>query len=155
MGTSALKIGVLKPLLPPEYFHFDIVAIYQGLHHFESPPLAVRCLAARLKTGSGVLLFTDFLPFELDKHHLGHHNPGHHQPGHHQQHGGHLDHDRPAHAITTSGSTRDEMRKLYKDAGMGADYEFDMLPEPAVMGDDKAAQRRKLFIAKGRQAAKQ
>jgi SAM-dependent methyltransferase len=166
VGDLCAQDGVPKPLLAPGYFNFDIAAVCLGFHHFESPPLAVRRLAERLKPGSGVLLIIDFLPPELDKNRSRDHSHGHQQPaptqrgGHQQpasqQPGGHHHHDdHHAHAITTTGFTKDGLRKLYEDAGVGADFEFDVLPETAVLGNDEGSQRRKLFIAKGRRAAKQ
>lgn len=135
VGDLCAQAGVPEPLLAPTYYNFDIAAICLGFHHFESPPLAVRRLVERLKPGSGVLLIIDFLPSKLDT----------------QQHGQHGQH---AHAVTTTGFTREEMRKLYADAGVTVDFGFDVLPEPAVIGDGEGAPRRQLFIAKGRRAEK-
>lgn len=168
VGNICVQDGIPEALLAPEYFDFDIAAIGLGLHHFESPPLALRRLAERLRVESGVLLIVDFLPLEEGARgtHQGHgpqshqnhphQNEGHRAPAHHHHghshHSGH-DHQAHAHAIPTTGFSIQDMQKLYEDAGVGADFEFDVLRESAVMGDHEGARQRQLFIAKGRRAS--
>jgi SAM-dependent methyltransferase len=95
----------------PKFFDFDIAVVGFAFHHFESPVLAAKRLAERLKTG-GVLLIADFLPHdsvgglfgvtdgspegtgEADSHSHGHgHGHGHgHSHGHDHGHGHHHSH---------------------------------------------------------------
>ncbi|KAF2280352.1 S-adenosyl-L-methionine-dependent methyltransferase [Westerdykella ornata] len=163
VGNLCLEQGVPEELLGEEWNNFDVAAISLGFHHFESPSLALRRLAERLRPGSGVLVIVDFLPTETDGHaekcSHGHkhgneaHSP-HHGHGAHHAHGAHHKHhsEGPAHSHSQSGFTRESMKQMYTEAGVGADFDFVVLPEPAVLGEAPDARKRKLFIAKGRRA---
>lgn len=156
VGNLCVQDGVPETLLTPEYFDFDIAVISLGLHHFESPALALRRLAKRLRADSGVLLIIDLLPREEDSHggnedsrlqnrhnHL--HQHGHHAPENHVH-----NHQAHVNAIPTTGFSRQDMKRLYEDAGVGAEFDFEVFREAVVIGDHNGAPQRKLFIAKGR-----
>ncbi len=50
-----------------EWQNFDIAVVGLGFHHFENPVRAVQRLTERLKSGTGVLLIIDFLPFDKEE----------------------------------------------------------------------------------------
>jgi len=155
VGDICLEDGIPDALLDLEYFDFDLAAISLGFHHFDSPPLALKRLAERLKVGSGVLIIIDFLPREGEEH-GGSGGRGNHV---HQSHSasarshGSVHHGGHGHAIPTSGFTELVLKQLYEDAGVGEDFKFEILADPAIMGDFEGAPQRQLFIAKGRREA--
>ncbi|KAF9732821.1 hypothetical protein PMIN03_009641 [Paraphaeosphaeria minitans] len=157
VGNLCVEHGVPEELLGEDWFDFDVAAISLGFHHFESPSLALRRLAERLRPGSGALVIVDFLPAEADGHagkcSRGHKHAHGLQSSHHG-HGAHHKHhsEAPSHSSSQSGFTRESMRQMYADAGVGTDFDFVVLPEPAVLGEGPDARKRQLFIARGRRA---
>lgn len=115
-------------LTTPDLYQFDIAVIGLGFHHFENPGLAIKRLTERLKPGEGVLVIVDFLPFSRDDD---------------------ASANSAAHTIKTHGFDREAMAKMYADAGLEA-FDFDVLPEPAVMEFESGTKKRDVFIAKGR-----
>ncbi|KAK4125120.1 S-adenosyl-L-methionine-dependent methyltransferase [Parathielavia appendiculata] len=113
----------------PEFFNFDVAAVGLGFHHFDDPSLAARRLAERLNTG-GVLMIVDFMP---------HGTPDASHPA--------------AHTITHHGFSKDHIRRIFEEAGVGRDF---ALEEMAVVfhieKENGAVVRRNLFIARGTKA---
>nr|POE88436.1 putative methyltransferase c1347.09 [Quercus suber] len=118
---------VLEPFASSsEWRDFDLAAVLVGFHHFESPALAIRNLAASLRPKSGTLIIVDILPFQPD------HVPTHMQP-----------------TIKHHGFSEEEMRKLMEEAGLES-FEFEVLQEPIEFAPKEGVKRQmKIFIAKG------
>jgi len=135
----------------PEFHDFDVAAIGLGFHHFEDPPLAVKRLSERLRADTGVLIIVDFLPFE--------HNPHAAAADHDQGHGSehhHHESQQPIrsaqHTIKHNGFTSAGIKRIFDSAGLGEDFAFDVLPEPAVFDFPEGRKERQIFIAKGRKS---
>jgi SAM-dependent methyltransferase len=128
-------------LLGEEFKNFDVAAIGLGFHHFDDPLRCLQRLKERLIVG-GQLIIIDFLPF----------NKG--QFGHGHGHGHSHEHKQVdmGHTIKHSGFTKEEMERLYKEAGL-VDFGMDILEEPAIMELDSGTQERTIFIAKGKRAS--
>lgn len=120
-------------LTGPEYENFDIAVIGLGFHHFEDPALSVKRLTERLKVETGVLLIVDFLPFEAKS--------GAQHPE--------IDMPDMQSTIKHNGFEREDMKKLYDDAGL-EDFGWSVLEEPAVMEMKERTVHRTIFIARGR-----
>jgi len=146
----------------PEFYDFDVAAIGLGFHHFEDPPLAVKRLSERLRAETGVLIIVDFLPFEHNPHAAAapaaaSHNHAHGSEHHH--HEGHEQANTPQepirsaqHTIKHNGFTSAGIKRLFDSAGVGEDFAFDVLPEPAVFDFPEGRKERRIFIAKGRKS---
>lgn len=119
-------------LQKPDLFDFDIVVVSVALHHFSDSDFAMRRLAERLKKG-GTLLVVDFVP---DEH----------------AHEFHHDHPEAAATIKKHGFTKDEMRKLYEDAGMGARFDYQIVEKPMKFTARGKAQQKTLFFARSDRA---
>lgn len=133
-----LKGDLLAETLPehlsgPSFFDFDIVVVSFALHHFADPELALKRLGDRLKKG-GVCLTVDFVPDH--SHHHGHDEIHQHSP-------------EAAATIKKHGFTRDEMQKLYEDAGLGAGFDFKAMEEPVEFTVKDRRLKKKIFIARG------
>ncbi|KAF2092852.1 S-adenosyl-L-methionine-dependent methyltransferase [Rhizodiscina lignyota] len=151
IGNLLAEDGIRDGLVTPEYSDFDIAAVGLGFHHFDSPSLALRRLTERLRPGSGVLLIIDFLPPKENASTAGHHHE-HHGASSQHHHGAHK-HEAHAHSVTSTGFTEADMQRLYEEAGAGADFGYEVLDEPAVLGEGDGARQRQLFIAKGKRAS--
>lgn len=113
----------------PEYFGFDVVVISMALHHFDDAGKALRYLGDRLKTG-GTCIIIDNVPDHLSDHH---HN---HVLG------------EAAHTVKTHGFTMEQMRDLFTNAGMEANFGYQVLDEPAVFQMNGKSFSKTLFLAR-------
>ncbi|PLB50186.1 S-adenosyl-L-methionine-dependent methyltransferase [Aspergillus steynii IBT 23096] len=118
----------------PEFSDFDVVVVSMALHHFEKPDLAVKRLAERLKKG-GTCLIIDMIPNDQHPHSHGsdHHPHGHghgHSHGHDDSHENEEEFTDAKHTIKTHGFTQADMQKLYDAAGVGMNFDYQVLEEP-------------------------
>jgi SAM-dependent methyltransferase len=118
-----------EDLTAPEFFNFDLVVISMALHHFASPELAMQRLGSRLKKG-GVFLVIDLVPYG-EMRHFQHHHP-----------------DTGA-TITRDGFSSDEIRKLYADAGVDANFNHIVLEEPLEFTKGGHTYKPFVFMARG------
>ena len=158
-----------------EWFNFDLVAVGLGFHHFEDPTFAARRLAERLKPG-GTLLIIDFLPHEHpdavaqadgssgtsnastpnDGGHLhghGHdhsHSHTHHLFGHKEESSKGL--EKVMATVAHFGFSENSVKKIFEDAGVGADFKFDVISQSVVFTFHERTMIRNVFFAKGRKA---
>lgn len=113
----------------PKFYNFDIAAVGLGFHHFDNPAFAAKQLAERLKPG-GVLMIIDFAPHE----HLHHH-------------------DHPAaKTVTHMGFSEENIRSLFRDAGVDKDFRLVALGKGIVFTDKSDESRtvtRNVFMARG------
>lgn len=123
-----LADAISDELRDPNLFNFDIVVVSLALHHFPDPDFALKRVADRLKKG-GILLIIDFLP---DEH----------------THAFHKDHPEAAATIGKHGFTRDEMKKLCEDAGLGAAFDYQVVEKPMKFVLKGKDQQRTLFFAR-------
>ena len=115
----------------PEYFDFDIVVVSMALHHFDDASKALRYLGDRLKKG-GTCIIIDIVPDHLSDHH---HN---HIFG------------ETAHTVRTHGFTLEQMRDLFKNAGMGSHFGYQVFEEPVVFQKDGMTISKTLFAARAK-----
>ncbi|KAG0651262.1 putative methyltransferase [Hyphodiscus hymeniophilus] len=154
-----------------EFFDFDVAAVGMGWHHFTDPAYAAKALGKRLKKG-GVLLIIDFLPHEGIGE--GGHGHGHaHHHGHSGNHNHNHSHDAgdqgekeradgygedknmesaAAHTVTHWGFAKEDIKKMYEEAGVGVDFDFVVLGKGVVFEKEGKSMRRTAFMAKGRKA---
>ena len=112
-----------------EYQEFDLAVIGLGFHHFDNPVRAVQRLSERLKSGTGVLLIIDFLPFD-DEQDTETTDPW-------------------KGTVKTRGFARANIEKLYKLAGLEK-FSFSLVDEPAILETkDGGTKKRSIFIARG------
>ncbi|KAH6710918.1 S-adenosyl-L-methionine-dependent methyltransferase [Leptodontidium sp. MPI-SDFR-AT-0119] len=119
---------------PPElaekqFYNFDIAAVGLGFHHFDDPGLAAKRLAERLKKG-GVLFIVDFLPHQ--------HFPTDGEHGH-----------KAAKTVTHMGFSQEEVKKMFEDAGVGAEFDYKVIGKGVVFEDGEKKLERSVFFAKG------
>lgn len=113
--------------LSPELFDFDLVIVSMSLHHFADPGLAMKRLGERLKKG-GVFYIIDFVPIG--------------------DHGFHGEFAEAAKTVKTHGFTRDDMSKLYSDAGLEKDFDYQVLEEPIEFTKNGNTMRKTVFVAR-------
>lgn len=140
-----------------QFWGFDCAVVGLGFHHFADVGLAARRLGERLKAG-GVLVVMDFLPHE-DVH--GHGNGGHgHGHGHGHEHGadaekggaGEKEETRVAETVVHMGFSKEEVQKLFEQAGVGLDFGYKVLGKGVVIGPEEKRMKREVFIARGTKA---
>ncbi|KAE8150433.1 S-adenosyl-L-methionine-dependent methyltransferase [Aspergillus avenaceus] len=117
----------------PDYTDLDVVFVSMALHHFEKPDLAMKRLGDRLRK-DGVFLVIDILP------------EGHHD---HNPHEMHKEFQETKDTIKTHGFTLEDMRKLYEDAGLGVNFDFQVIDKPLEFQRNGKTFAKTIFIAKG------
>lgn len=146
----------------PEYKDFDVVAVSMALHHFEHPDVALQRLASRLKKG-GSFMIIDLIPSSGHDHEHGeghgnshgHHGHGHgHDQPHSHDHAKKQGHDfgDAAHTVKTHGFSRDDMEKLFKDAGLGVGFEYELIPDQLIFKKGDKTHHKTVFIARAQRA---
>ncbi|TGO88558.1 hypothetical protein BPOR_0155g00120 [Botrytis porri] len=136
-----------------ELYQFDIAFVGLGFHHFSNPSLAARKIGKRLKKG-GILAVVDF------ESHDGYGNPNGH--GHHHGHGhGHEHHEelneqaqQAKETVTHHGFSEEEIKKIFVDAGVGADFGYMVLGKGIVfhgtgVEGGRNDMKRAVFMARG------
>ncbi|KAL8831736.1 MAG: hypothetical protein Q9170_005166 [Blastenia crenularia] len=140
-----------------EWFEFDFVVLSMALHHVPQPDDAVKKLVDRLKEG-GTLVIVDWELHSVVFHKSGDPKPSSGDSKHHHGHGhgqgessGHTHNVVPGseETITRSGFGKEEVEKMFADAGCG-DLGFEEFQEKTRLGDGEKAVMQKLFIAKGK-----
>ncbi|KAL6239118.1 hypothetical protein BDW75DRAFT_199687 [Aspergillus navahoensis] len=141
-GRSNTMVGVKADLvsesLPaeisgPEYFDFDLVVVSMALHHFEHPEKAMNRLGERLKKG-GVMMIIDLIP---ENHHGHEHDQALHQMG------------EVVETISKHGFSLDEMQTMYKNAGAGNGFKYQVFEKPLVFNKNGKNFEKTIFIARG------
>ncbi|KAI9642047.1 hypothetical protein NHQ30_009918 [Ciborinia camelliae] len=149
----AYQGNLLSPTPDPglekeDLYGFDIAVVGLGFHHFDNPALAARKLGERLKKG-GILAVVDF------ESHDGYGNPHEHGHGH--------GHDKPQlnaqaqkaqETVTHHGFSEEEIKKIFVDAGVGADFGYMVLGKGIVFhgtGEEgeRKDRKRAVFMARG------
>lgn len=137
----------------PEYKDFDVVAVSMALHHFEHPDVALQRLASRLKKGGSIMII-DLIPSSGHDHEHGEgHGHGHDQP-HSHDHAKKQGHDfgDAAPTVKTHGFSRDDMEKLFKDAGLGVGFEYELIPDQLIFKKGDKTHHKTVFIARAQRA---
>ncbi|KAK7432839.1 hypothetical protein QQZ08_000702 [Neonectria magnoliae] len=88
-----------------KFFDFDTAGVGLAWHHFDDCGLVAKRLADRLKPG-GVLFIVDFSSHEMDAEHAS------------------------SHGITHHGFSKDQIKSMFEEAGVGRDFAFEELPKP-------------------------
>ncbi|TGO57356.1 hypothetical protein BCON_0066g00040 [Botryotinia convoluta] len=141
------------PELEIEDLHqFDIAVVGLGFHHFSNPSLAARKIGERLKKG-GILAVVDF------ESHDGYGNPhGHGDHGHGHGHEHHEELNEQAQqareTVTHHGFSEEEIKKIFVDAGVGADFGYMVLGKGIVfhgtgVEGGRKDMKRAVFMARG------
>ncbi|RHZ58098.1 class I SAM-dependent methyltransferase [Aspergillus thermomutatus] len=125
-----LAESVPVDLSGPEFYDFDLVVVSMALHHFDKPDLALKRLGERLKKG-GMFLIIDMVP--EDKH---------------SPHGLHNAFPEASATIRIHGFTLEHMQKLFKDAGMGQKFDYQVIQEPVVFNKEGKEIKKTIFIAR-------
>ncbi|KAL8758307.1 MAG: hypothetical protein Q9184_003963 [Pyrenodesmia sp. 2 TL-2023] len=132
------------PFADPQYSNFDIAILSMALHHVFSPPSAIAALVSRLRAG-GTLVVIDWVLSSIttssDLH------PAF-KPGDHGEHA-HNPVPGSEHTITRAGFEREEMEKMFADAGC-EDVGFVEFGEGTRLGDGEGAVVQRLFMVRGR-----
>lgn len=115
-------------LSKPELFDFDTVMVNMALHHLDDPAKALQRLAERLKKG-GVCFIIDFVP-DID-HHF------------------HEEYAEAIKTIKTHGFEEDQTRKLFSDAGLDLNFEYQIIDEPLDLSKNGRTMQKTIFVAKG------
>ncbi|THV46953.1 hypothetical protein BGAL_0346g00010 [Botrytis galanthina] len=137
-----------------DLYQFDIAVVGLGFHHFSNPSLAARKIGERLKKG-GILAVVDF------ESHDGYGNPhGHGDHGHEHSHG-HQHHEelneqaqQAKETVTHHGFSEEEIKKIFVDAGVGADFGYMVLGKGIVfhgtgVEGGRKDMKRAVFMARG------
>jgi SAM-dependent methyltransferase len=124
---------VPKHLSGPDFRNFDIAAIGMAIHHIESPQLALKRLAGRLRKG-GVCFIMDLFPsqhqlLELRKFCE--------------------EHPEIAATINKHGFTKEEMQKLYQNAGLGGRFDYVVVEKPLEFTMNGQKHSTTAFMARG------
>ncbi|OBT85813.1 hypothetical protein VE02_06045 [Pseudogymnoascus sp. 03VT05] len=147
------------------FWGFDLVVVGLGFHHFGDVGVAARRLGERLK-GGGVLVVMDFLPHDGMHGHGHSHGHGHgHSHGHGDgdEHGGHghgekegagkeKEETKVAETVVHMGFSKEEVQKLFEQAGVGLDFGYKVLGKGVVIGPEEKRMKREVFIARGTKA---
>ena len=146
-----------------EFWEFDVAVVGLGFHHFGDVGLAARRLGERLKKG-GVLVILDFLPHEgMHGHGHSHGHGGHgHSHGHGHGHSheekkedvaeGKKEETKVAETVMHMGFSKEEVQKLFEQAGVGLDFGYKVLGKGVVIGPEEKRMKREVFIARGTKA---
>lgn len=170
IGLSDKMVGYKADLLAepapqefsgPEYNDFDVVAVSLALHHFEHPDVALQRLAGRLKKG-GSFMIIDLIPSSGHEHE--HSNSDGHKHGHGPEHGHGHGHDQPhchdhtkkqghdfgdaGHTVKTHGFSREDMEELFKDAGLGVGFDYELIPDQLTFKKGDKTHYKTVFIAR-------
>lgn len=108
-------------LSDPKFFNFDLVLISMAFHHFADPGLALKRLRDRLKSG-GTCVVIDFVP---DNHRIS---------------------EDVSHTVKTHGFTSDDMKRLFEDAGLSANFDYQVVDEPFSHTKNGVAVEKTIFI---------
>ena len=111
----------------PEFFDFDVVLVSMALHHFDDPSKALKCLGDRLKKG-GVCVIVDLVPEHSD-----------------MMHGISSE---VAETVKTHGFSLGQMNELFTDAGLTADFGYQVVDEPLVFHKEGKKIQKTIFVAK-------
>ncbi|CEO59878.1 hypothetical protein PMG11_04528 [Penicillium brasilianum] len=154
IGLSDKMIGYKADLLTesapeefsgPDYTEFDVLVISLALHHFEYPDVALQRLARRLKKGGSIMII-DLIPSSEQDHGNGH-SQGHHGHGHgHAKEGN--DFGDASHLIKTHGFSREDLEKIFKDAGLGAGFDYELIPDQLIFEKGGKTIHKTIFIAR-------
>lgn len=157
----AYQGNLLSPTPDPELekedlYNFDIAVVGLGFHHFDNPSLAALKLGQRLKKG-GILAVVDF------ESHDGFGNP--HGHAHDREHGGEHGHqhqhvqlneqvEAARETVTHHGFSEEEIKKIFVDAGVGADFGYMVLGKGIVfhgtgVEGGRKDMKRAVFMARG------
>lgn len=117
----------------PELFNFDLVVVSMSLHHFANPGTAMKRLGERLKKG-GALFIIDFVPEDKP------------------DHGFHGQFAEAAKTVRTHGFTRQDMEKLYSDAGLSEGSDYQVLEKPVEFTKNGDTMRKTVFVARSQKA---
>ncbi|KAL4811174.1 S-adenosyl-L-methionine-dependent methyltransferase [Aspergillus unguis] len=133
--VTGIKADLLSESPPaevsgPEYFDFDLVVVSMALHHFEFPEKALDCLGKRLKKG-GVMMVIDLVPEDFDYDHT------------------RLQMGEVVETISKHGFSLEEMKKMYKDAGIGNGLKYQIVEEPLVFTKNGKTFQKTIFKARG------
>lgn len=112
-------------LSDPKFFNFDLVLISMAFHHFADPGLALKRLRDRLKSG-GTCVVIDFVP---DNHRIS---------------------EDVSHTVKTHGFTSDDMKRLFEDAGLSANFDYQVVDEPFSHTKNGVAVEKTIFITRAR-----
>lgn len=115
----------------PEFFDYDIVVVSMALHHFNDPGKALKCLGDRLKKG-GVCVIVDLVPEHSD-----------------MMHGISSE---VAETVKTHGFSLERMKDLFTDAGLAADFGYQVVDEPLVFHKEGKKIQKTIFVAKAQHA---
>ncbi|ATZ53285.1 hypothetical protein BCIN_09g01570 [Botrytis cinerea B05.10] len=132
-----------------ELYQFDIAVVGLGFHHFSNPSLAARKIGERLKKG-GILAVVDF------ESHDGYGNPHGHGHGHGHEHHEQLNEqaEQARETVTHHGFSEEEIKKIFVDAGVGADFGYMVLGKGIVfhgtgVEGGRKDMKRAVFMARG------
>ncbi|KAM0152503.1 hypothetical protein ACHAPC_006359 [Botrytis cinerea] len=132
-----------------ELYQFDIAVVGLGFHHFSNPSLAARKIGERLKKG-GILAVVDF------ESHDGYGNPHGHGHEHGHEHHEQLNEqaEQARETVTHHGFSEEEIKKIFVDAGVGADFGYMVLGKGIVfhgtgVEGGRKDMKRAVFMARG------
>ncbi|KAF7115805.1 hypothetical protein CNMCM5793_003445 [Aspergillus hiratsukae] len=114
----------------PEFCDFDLVAVSMALHHFDKPDVALKRLGERLKR-DGMFLIIDLVPDDE-----------------HSPHALHNAFPQASATVRTHGFTLEHMQNLFKDAGMGQKFDYQVIQEPIVFKKEGKEIKKTIFIAR-------
>lgn len=139
---SAQRGDLLSDPIPehlsgPEYHGFDVAAIGAALHHVESPGLVLKRLGARLRKG-GVCLVIDNVP-----------SHDHNHDRRNEVESLFEEHPDVAATIKTHGFAREEMKRLYEEAGLGRGFDYVVVEEPLPFTMNGRPYQITIFLARG------
>lgn len=129
-----------------EFNNFDLVTVSLALHHFEHPDIALQKLAKRLKAG-GACFIIDLVPHTDNWGH--NHSHGHgHDHGHSHEQVIQQTFGKAAHTVKNHGFSKEDMQKLFQDAGLTAKFDYETLSEPLVFTKEGKTFEKTVFIAR-------
>lgn len=122
----------------PEHHGFDVVAIGSALHHVENPGQLLKRLAARLQRGEGgVCLVMDLVPrHDHDRHHDEVEDVFDENPD-------------VAATVNKRGFTKEEMKRLYEEAGLGKGFDYVVVQKPLEFAMNGRRHQTTVFLARG------
>ncbi|TGO44571.1 hypothetical protein BOTNAR_0792g00010 [Botryotinia narcissicola] len=128
-----------------DLYQFDIAFVGLGFHHFLDPSLAARKIGERLKKG-GILAVIDF------ESHDGYGNPHGHGHQHHEELNEQA--QQAKETVTHHGFSEEEIKKIFKDAGVGTDFGYMVLGKGIVfygtgVEGGRKDMKRAVFMARG------
>ncbi|KAA8649764.1 hypothetical protein EYZ11_001690 [Aspergillus tanneri] len=120
----------------PEFFDFDVVIVSMALHHFEKPDLALKRFGERLKKG-GTCFIIDMVP--------DHHSHGH---SHYDLPSLSDEFKETGETIKTHGFERADMQKLYDGAGVGMNFDYQVVDETLAFKKEGHDFSKTIFVAR-------